>query len=131
MRLQSTRRLLVFATGGGNGSVSALWLLRQLRHCHGLNPSEIDLLSPLPDGVNYHELQPTAIEGLSQITPASYRKIGGERVRPFPELIIATHKSAFGIRRIYGSHLTRGSVGLLRTLRELIRRENYDLLLAV
>ncbi len=131
MTPQSIRRLLVFAVGGGNGGISSLWLLKQLRHSHGLNPSEIDLLCMLPDGVDYHELQPTAIEGLSEVTSSSYRKIGGERVRPFPESILAAHKSALGIRRIYGANLTRGSTGLFRSLRELVEREKYDLLLAV
>ena len=131
MTPQSIRRLLVFAVGGGNGGVSSLWLLKQLRHSVGLNPETIDLLCMLPDGVDYHEMQPIGIDGLSEVTPVSYRKIGGERVRPFPEPIIASHKSAFGIRRIYGAHLTRGSAGLSRTLRELVGRENYDLLLAV
>lgn len=131
MTPQSIRRLLVFAVGGGNGGISSLWLLKQLRRNNGLNPETIDLLCMLPDGVDYHEIQPAQIDGLSEVASTSYRKIGGERVRPFPESILAAHKSAFGIRRIYGAHLTRGSAGLCQTLRELIARKNYDLLLAV
>lgn len=128
---RSIRKLLVLAVGGGNGGISTLWLLQQMQHSHGLDPEIIDLLCMLPDGVDYHGLLPATIDGLFEVTPASYRTIGGERVKPFPEPTLAAHKGDFGLRGVYGACLTRGTVGFSQTLHELVEREKYDLLLAV
>ncbi len=114
MTARSIRKLLVVAVGGGNGGFSSLWLLKQLRQSNGLNPEIIALLCLLPDGVDYHGLQPAAVDGLFEVTSGSYRTIGGERVKPYPESILVAHKGVFGLRRIYGAILARGSVGFYR-----------------
>lgn len=121
----------MLAVGGGNASISSLWLLKQLQQSHGLNPDITDLLCMLPDGVDYHALLPATIDGLFEVTPDSYRTIGGERVKPFPEPTLAGHKGAFKLRAVYGATLARGTVGFSQTLHELVEREKYDLLLAV
>lgn len=129
-RFKDIKKLLLLPVGGGNDGVSSLWLLRQLAES-GLRPREVDMLCMLPDGIQYHRTINTTCPRLVEINKDVYRTINGSKIKAFPEPTLAGSKSQFGLRHIFGAHLTAGSLGFAETLRSLVETEDYDLVLAV
>lgn len=127
---KSVKKLGVLAVGGGNDSISSLWLLGELRKA-GLQPEQMDVICMLPENVNYTGLEHTTVPRIGRITSKTARAIDGKTIKRLPEAALASSMNRFGIRQLLGIDLAAGSLGMAASLNTLLDQEKYDLLLAV
>lgn len=124
------KKLLVVAVGGGNDSISCLWLLKQLQRS-GLKPAHVDILGMLPGWVQYTGVEATQLPHLGIITPQVSRSIKGIPVSRIPEAGLAEHQRRFSISNLYGAFINQGSIGLQESISALFNQQHYDHILAV
>ncbi len=132
--MKKYKKSLVIAVGGGNDSVSTLLLQLQLNKQFNYNPDSIDILAVLPDCVQYFNMENLYSDILFKITPDSERFIDGKKIDAFPEVILSNHLSYFKelkLNQILGVSTTNGSLGIYKSLKYLIDKEGYDLVLTV
>ena len=133
MDMQKYKKVLVLAVGGGNDSVSTVLLQMQLSKSFGYRPDHIDIVAMLPDCLIYSQMIQTPHERVFEITEHSQRKVGDKVISAFPERILSANKTRFpelNIKNIFGISMDQGSVGLEKSLTQLLQNE-YDLILAV
>lgn len=133
-QLKHAKKVLVLAVGGGNDSVSTLLLQTQLHHTFSYAPEMIDIVAVLPDCLDYHHMEKTSYKLIHIITPNSTRSVQGKEMKAFPERILSQHKNDFKhlpIRHIYGISMKEGSIGIEKSLIQLVVQNQYDLVLAI
>lgn len=133
--LSNAKNPLVLAVGGGNDSVSTLMLQKQLQHTFNYYPNEISVVAVLPDCLDYQNLQATNYHPLINIIqPNSTRSVQGHNMSAFPERILSANKeiiTGLKIKEVYGISMSQGSIGIAKALIELVKQNNYDMILAI
>lgn len=129
-KLRSASNVLLFGVGGGNDSISALMVKLQLEKDFGLTPARVTVAAMLPDVLQYRGLAATSHPLASEITASSERWVGGRQISAFPEPLLAEHKDRFGIAKVVGLSMEKGSEGVFAALSELVRSEGFDLVIA-
>ena len=132
--MKKYKKSLVIAVGGGNDSISTILLQLQLQKQLGYNPDEIDILSVLPDCVEYLNMDNLFNNILFKINPNSERSIEGSILNAFPEKILARHLDYFdelNLKNTLGVSTTHGSLGIYKSLKYLLELKSYDLIFAI
>lgn len=127
--LSQARNALLLGVGGGNDSVTSLMAMAQLAVDAGFRPERLQVAAMLPDVLAYTGME-TAGQGIAIIGPNSRRWVSGKPMDAFPEPLLAAHRDRFGIERVLGLRMDRGSDGIVAALAGLIAREGIDLVLA-
>lgn len=133
-RLSNAKRPLVLAVGGGNDSVSTLFLQTQLAKDYDYQPECIAIAAMLPDCLDYQHLEPTNHPLVNIITDRTTRSVQGKPMRAFPEQMLATHKSSVPgvtVGTLYGLSMAEGSTGIAKALKHLLNNHEFDLVLAI
>src|SRR5438067_2204476 len=129
-KLAGAHSALLLGVGGGNDSVTTLLARSQLAGDYGFAPARTVVAAMLPDILDYHEVAPAAAPRVWRVLPESRRSLQGLPIRAFPEPLLAREGERFGIERVLGIWLSAGSEGVYESLRELVRAEGFDLVLA-
>lgn len=132
--LRNAKRPLVLAVGGGNDSVSTLFLQSQLMQDYGYNPDQVAVVAVLPDCLDYQNLTPTSHPLIGIITSGTTRSVQGKAITSFPEQMLAKHKEHvpnLRVETIFGVSMRDGSTGVARALQHLVDSTSYDLVLAI
>lgn len=132
--VKHSKRPLVLAVGGGNDSVSTLFLQTQLVRDYGYSPESMTIVAMLPDCLDYQHLLPTTHRLIGEITHETTRSVQGRSIVPFPEKTLAANKNNvpnLPIPKIYGISMREGSTGVANALQHLIDTDAYDLVLAI
>jgi hypothetical protein len=133
IELNSYNKVLILAVGGGNDSVSSLILQEQLKKDYGYNPNHIDILAIAPSSVVYSGSENYCFNTI-KVDENLTREISGHKTNKNVELQLFLYKhkiKKLNIKNVYISTLKNGSIGLYKSLDELIKLNGYDLLIAV
>lgn len=131
--MKKYKKALVLAVGGGNDSVSTVLLQLELNKQFHYKPEHIDIVAVLPDCLEYYNLLKTKHNLISKITENSKRFVGNKEINSFPERVLFNNKNLFeelNIKNIFGLSMEKGSVGILESLKYLLK-EDYDLILSI
>ena len=131
--MKEYKKVLVLAVGGGNDSVSTVLLQLELNKQFHYKPEHIDIVAVLPDCLEYYNLLKTKHNLISKIKENSKRFVGNKEINSFPERVLFNNKNLFkelNIKNIFGLSMEKGSVGILESLKYLLK-EDYDLILSI
>lgn len=132
--LKNANKPLILAVGGGNDSVSTLLLQKQLEKDFGYVPKNISIVAVLPDCLDYQNLEESHYNNslISIINTNTTRSVQGKVMKAFPEPILSQYKNKIlPVRNVYGISMAKGSIGVANALIDMIKSQEYDLVLAI
>ncbi|MFC1616513.1 DUF1152 domain-containing protein [Patescibacteria group bacterium] len=129
-KLTASTNPLILGVGGGNDSVSTLFLKAQLERDFGLAPDRFSIMAVLPDCLDYSGTITVSHPLIHEIGPESSRSVNGKPLKQFPERVLAENRERFQIEKVLGISMKQGSNGMREALAHYLENSDHDLILA-